>query len=104
LIYGFGGYSGILRANALPIAIAGAVIVFVSKSSIGRSRYIPAGIKRAVIARDLKGEKFDSTKHHIDHIWPFVLGGGNTLDNLRVVERARNLKKGKKRPRLREML
>jgi 5-methylcytosine-specific restriction endonuclease McrA len=56
-----------------------------------------------VIARDLKGEKYDSRKHHIDHVWPFSGGGSHTVDNLRVIERRKNLRKGAKRPRIREM-
>jgi len=51
-----------------------------------RSRYIPRSIRRAVIARDLNGARFDSRKHHIDHIWPFSLGGSHTLENLRVID------------------
>ena len=46
-----------------------------------RSRIIPAHIKRAVIERDLKGAKFDSTIHHIDHIVPYSEGGPTTQDN-----------------------
>jgi hypothetical protein len=39
------------------------------------------------------GEKYDPKKHYIDHRWPHV----------RVVERGKNLKKGAKRPKLRDM-
>jgi hypothetical protein len=68
-----------------------------------RSRYIPKATRRAVIERDLKGENFDPEKHHVDHVWPFSRGGSHTTDNLRVIGKKRNLKKGAKRPRLREM-
>lgn len=68
-----------------------------------RSRYIPKALRRAVIARDLKGEKFDPKKHHIDHVWPFSRGGSHTTDNLRILDKKKNLKKGAKRPRMREM-
>lgn len=68
-----------------------------------RSRYIPKATRRAVIERDLKGEKFDPEKHHVDHVWPFSRGGSHTTDNLRVIEKKRNLRKGAKRPRMREM-
>jgi hypothetical protein len=68
-----------------------------------RSRYVPASTKRAVIARDLKGEKYDPTKHHIDHVWPFARGGSHTADNLRVIEKRKNLQKGAKRPGIRDM-
>ena len=68
-----------------------------------RSRYIPKSTRRAVIARDLKGEKFDPQKHHVDHRWPFAKGGSHTIDNLRVIEKKKNLQKGAKRPRMRDM-
>jgi hypothetical protein len=67
-----------------------------------RSRYIPAGVKRKVIARDLKGGKYNSKKHHIDHIWPFASGGSSTADNLRVISKKKNLRKGAKKPSLRD--
>jgi hypothetical protein len=63
-----------------------------------RGRYISAKVKRAVIARDLKGEKYNSKKHHIDHVWPHSRGGSNTEDNLRVISKKANLKKGAKKP------
>lgn len=68
-----------------------------------RSRYIPKATKRPVIARDLKGERYDPKKHHIDHIWPFAKGGSHTSDNLRVIPKEKNLQKGAKRPGLRDM-
>lgn len=73
------------------------------KRATRRSRYIPAATRRAVIERDSKGEKVGPQNYHIDHIWPFSKGGSNTTDNLRVIPKAKNLKKGAKRPRLREM-
>lgn len=86
-------------------AIAGflALISFGLWQGKKRSRYIPKATRRAVIATDLKGETFDPEKHHIDHVWPFSKGGSNTVDNLRVVEKRKNLQKGAKRPRVREM-
>lgn len=80
-----------------------ALICFGSWQGKKRSRYIPKAVRRAVIARDLKGEKFDPEKHHIDHVWPFSKGGSHTADNLRVVEKKKNLRKGAKRPRMRDM-
>ncbi|HYA17991.1 MAG TPA: HNH endonuclease [Bryobacteraceae bacterium] len=80
-----------------------AFVAWVRWQSQKRSRYISAKTKRAVIARDLKGEKYDSSKHHIDHVWPHSRGGSNTSDNLRVIEKTKNLKKGAKRPGIREM-
>ena len=97
-----------LRTRLLPSqeqVIAGfvALILFGHWQSRKRSRYISRTTKRAVIARDLKGEKYDSKKYHIDHVWPFARGGSHTTDNLRVIERKKNLQKGAKRPRLRDM-
>jgi hypothetical protein len=80
-----------------------ALIAFGSWQGQKRSRYIPKSVRRAVIARDLKGEKFDPEKHHIDHVWPHSKGGSNTSDNLRVIEKKKNLQKGAKRPRMRDM-
>jgi hypothetical protein len=79
------------------------LMVFYRRASVKRSRHIRKSVKRAVITRDLKGEEFDPTKHHIDHVWPFSKGGSNTPDNLRVIPKEKNLKKGAKRPRMREM-
>jgi len=77
--------------------------VLYRRAGARRSRNIPTAVKHAVIARDLKGEQYDSKKHHLDHVWPFALGGSHTTDNLRVLEKRKNLQKGAKRPRLRDM-
>lgn len=68
-----------------------------------RNRTIPKHIRDAVIARDLKGKPFDPAIHHIDHVWPFARGGSHTIENLRVYDKKKNLKKGAKRPRMRDM-
>ena len=73
------------------------------QAKANRSRHIPKTIRQAVIERDLKGERFDPQRHHIDHVWPFALGGSHTTDNLRVIEKRRNLQKGAARPRMKEM-
>jgi hypothetical protein len=96
------------RTHLLPsqeMVMAGfvALIFFGRWQGKRRSRYIPKSTRRAVIARDLKGEKFDPTKHHVDHVWPFARGGSHTSDNLRVIDKKRNLQKGAKRPRMRDM-
>ena len=70
---------------------------------MAKQKTITTNSKMDVIERDLKGEKFDPEKHHIDHVWPFSKGGSHTTDNLRVIEKKRNLRKGAKRPRMREM-
>jgi hypothetical protein len=80
-------------------------LFFVRFQGAKRSRYIPKATKRAVIKRHMEetGEHYDSKKHHIDHRWPHARGGSNTVDNLRVIEKEKNLKKGAKRPGLRDM-
>ena len=80
-----------------------ALIFFVRWQGRKRSRYISKATRRAVVARDLKGEKFDPQKHHVDHVWPFAKGGSHTADNLRVIAKKKNLQKGTKRPRMRDM-
>ena len=79
------------------VALLGGAVVYLLFPS--RSRHVPAGIRRRVIARDLKAKKFDSRKHHIDHRWPFALGGSHTEDNLRLISKTENLRKGKRKPR-----
>lgn len=71
-----------------------------------RDRRIPKAVRQQVIARDLtsKGLKWDPAKYHIDHIVPFSRGGDNSARNLRVVEKARNLRKGAKMPGFRDFL
>jgi hypothetical protein len=92
-----------------PVMIVGAfaflwgVAAYLRRRPGPRKRAIPASVRKAVIARDLGDTPFDSSKHHIDHIWPYSKGGSHTVDNLRVVARKENLRKGAKRPRLREM-
>jgi hypothetical protein len=80
-----------------------ALTVFSRKAKVRRSRYVSKKVKRAVIERDLKGEKYDSSKHHIDHVWPFSRGGSHTPDNLRVIAKKKNLQKGAKRPPMKDM-
>jgi len=66
----------------------------------GRSRHIPASVRRKKIAEhELKtGKKFDSRKYELDHEVAFSKGGSNTEDNLRVVEKRKNRSKGAKSP------
>ena len=61
-------------------------------------------MRAAVIARDLKGQPFDRRIHQIDHIVPVSRGGDNSIENLRVISRDRNLKKGARMPSLRDLL
>ena len=69
-----------------------------------RSRYIPARVRKAVIARDLDGEELDPRQYHLDHVVPFAKGGDHSVKNLRVLTKGRNLKKGAKMPGLRDLL
>jgi len=89
------------RSQGLSLCVA--FVALIRWQSFKRSRYIPNATKRAVVARDLPGGGYDPRLHHIDHVWPHSRGGSNTGDNLRVLERKRNLQKGAKRPRLRDM-
>jgi len=68
-----------------------------------RSRHISAKVRRKVIERDLKGQKYDPKKHHVDHVWPYSRGGSSTEDNLRVLDKRENLKKGAKKPRIKDL-
>jgi hypothetical protein len=57
---------------------------------------VPPEIRRAVFARDghaclICGDTDDLT---LDHIWPQVLGGEHTMENLRVLCRSCNSRKG----------
>jgi 5-methylcytosine-specific restriction endonuclease McrA len=91
------------KSRAQGLSMCAAFIALVIWQSGKRSRYIPAATKRAVIARDLPDGSYDPRIHHIDHIWPHSRGGSNTRDNTRVIEKKRNLQKGAKRPRMRDM-
>jgi hypothetical protein len=96
-------HTPLLPSQELLIAGFVSMIFFGRWQGQKRSRYIPKSTRRAVIARDLKGEKFNSQKHHVDHVWPFARGGSHTADNLRVIDKKKNLQKGAKRPRMRDM-
>lgn len=84
--------------EALFAGIAAALLV--NQTLPGRSRYIPASVKRKARAKfELRtGEKFNSRKHEYDHEIAFSKGGSNTEDNIRVVERLKNRAKGGKSP------
>jgi hypothetical protein len=71
-----------------------------------RERRISKSVRSQVIARDLtsKGLKWDSEKHHIDHVVPFSRGGDHSTRNLRVLEKEKNLRKGGKMPGFRDFL
>jgi hypothetical protein len=96
-------YPGTTEQDEILAGLAALVFFFCLLKVRRRSRYIPRSVRRAVIARDLKGEEFDPQRHHIDHVWPYSKGGINTADNLRVIAKSRNLLKRDKRPRIWEM-
>ena len=69
------------------------------------SRYIPKDIKRQVIERDLpEGEAYDSSRVHFDHTVPYSRGGDTSVRNLKLRPKRDNLRKGAKRPKLRDFL
>ncbi|MGH8612038.1 MAG: HNH endonuclease [Gammaproteobacteria bacterium] len=65
-----------------------------------RSRRIPNKVRRRVRARwEVEtGKKFNSKQYELDHMIPFSKRGSHTEDNLNVVERKKNRKKGAKSP------
>ncbi len=98
VIYGL--FAAIRPGNVeLATGLAGAGVLCVLAFGRKRSRHIPAHVRQAVIARDLRGAKFDPRRHHLDHIQPFSRGGSHTEDNLRVVNRRKNLRKGARKPK-----
>lgn len=105
IVYAAGVY--VLAQQRLPslevavfslLAGLGSGWLFVAPPKGGRR--IPKSVRQQVIARDLtsKGLKWDPSKYHIDHRVPFSRGGDNSLRNLRVVEKEKNLRKGDKMP------
>lgn len=66
-----------------------------------RSRYIPARVKRKLVSdyESKTGRKYNAREVEIDHRWPFSRGGSNTADNLRVIDRKKNRRKGARRPK-----
>jgi len=85
-------------------ALLGIAAGFVLVRPPERSRRIPPYVRRAVVARALTGTSFDPEIHHIDHIVPFSRGGDNSIQNLRVVPKAYNLRRGAKMPGLLDLL
>ena len=65
-----------------------------------RSRHIrKAERAKSIQAFELKtGAKFNPEKHELDHEIAFARFGSSTADNLRVLERKANRRKGKKSP------
>ena len=66
-----------------------------------RSRNIPIHVKRKVIGEyeSRTGKKYKAREVEVDHVWPFARGGSHTADNLRVIPKAKNRKKGARKPK-----
>lgn len=64
-----------------------------------RSRHIPKGERRKAIAHHERrtGRKFNPKTDEVDHDISFARLGSHTADNLSVLSRAENRRKGKKR-------
>jgi uncharacterized membrane protein (UPF0136 family) len=99
----------IASMNGYPGQTAEAIGVFCAAITFGmypkRSRHIPLDVRRQVITNyTSRGRKYDPKQDHIDHVVPFAKGGSHTLDNLRVVPRTKNLKKGSRMPSVSDWL
>jgi HNH endonuclease len=87
--------------TALETLLAGLLCgLIVNQMMPGRSRHIPASVRRRKIAEyELKtGKKFNSRTHELDHEVPFSRGGSHTEDNLVVTEKRKNRSKGGRSP------
>ena len=79
--------------------VVGVIVALVVLSTGKRGRYINATEKRKAIAHyELNGKKYNRRKHEFDHVVPYSKGGNNSADNLRVVDRAVNRRKGASPP------
>lgn len=94
------GYS--MQEAAIFSIFVGATAAFALIQPQRADRRIPRKVRRAVIARDLKGERFDPKLHDVDHIVPFSKGGDHSEENLRVISRSKNRSRGAKMPKLRD--
>lgn len=98
---------GLPSVEAIPFgALIGLGAAWIVVKQPKMDRRIPTAIRRAVIYRDLgsKGLKWDSSRHHIDHIVPFSRNGDNSLRNLKVIDKTANLRKGAKMPKMRDFI
>jgi hypothetical protein len=98
---------GVRETEALILSfLAGAGSAFLVVKPYKQSRRIPKAVRDEVIARDLtsKGLKWDRDNDHIDHIVPHSRFGDNSARNLRVVDKQKNLRKGRKMPGLRDFV
>lgn len=95
------GLSQTARTTPLESLLGGLVAaLLVSQMMPGRSRRVPASVRRRKIAEyEMRtGKKFNPRRHELDHEIAFSKGGSHTTDNLRVIEKRRNRSKGAKSP------
>jgi len=92
------GYYGYSRNAAGILAIIPALLPLWLIKAPRLTRYIPAGVKRRVLDRDLVRAD-DRQEMHLDHIVPLSKGGDTSVNNLRLLSKKKNLKKGAKMPR-----
>jgi hypothetical protein len=111
-LFSYGAGVAFLQNSGLPVlqvalvsALAGMGIAQIIVRRPRRSRYIPADVKRRVIAHyEKNGGKFNPSLHHLDHIVPYAEGGDHSVGNLRVLSKEKNLAKSAKAPKLRDFL
>jgi hypothetical protein len=94
----FASESGVRQDHSQVFGVLTAVGMFAAFPK--RRRRIRESDRRRAIARfELKtGKKFNPRRHELDHVIPFSRGGNSTADNLEVVEKARNRRKGSRAP------
>lgn len=92
--------NGLLPLDSTGVGIGVGLLVFAAGSR--RSRHVPSRIRHKIEAEweARTGKKINRRKKHLDHRVPFALGGGHTEDNLRIIDKGKNLRKGKKLPGL----
>ena len=82
--------------------VLGLAAAFILVRSPRSDRRIPKRIRQAVIARDLKGKRFDPNLRDIDHIVPYSKGGDHSIQNLRVMAKSANRSRGAKMPKFQD--
>jgi hypothetical protein len=92
------GYCGYSPNAATILALIPAMLPlwFIKRPRL--TRYIPPHVKRKVLDRDLVLADEDQ-EMHLDHIVPLSKGGDSSVQNLRLISKKKNLKKGAKMPR-----
>lgn len=70
--------------------------ILIRRAQPRRSRYIPARVRRQVIARWEResGQSFNKRVHELDHVLAHSRGGGNMEENLQVLTKKQNRSKG----------